>query len=208
LLSQLAKGGILFSGKVIFETTDKSQLQTIYLHESPKLEEIIKVLNYESVNLFAEHLLLQIAAEKTGVGNREKGIELIKDYWRSKEIKTDNFYMEDGSGLSHFNAISPAQITSILVFMAQKSENREVFIKSLPNAGNGTLSGFSAEFFPGNSLKAKSGSMTRVRCYAGYLQSDSNKKIAFTIMFNNFSGSHSKLIKEIENLLFLIKKSS
>jgi D-alanyl-D-alanine carboxypeptidase len=35
--------------------------------------------------------------------------------------------MEDGSGLSHFNAVSPAQINSILIYMEGKSENREVF---------------------------------------------------------------------------------
>ena len=205
LLSQLANEGVLCSGKVIFETADKNRFQTIYNHESPKLEEIIKVLNHESVNLFAEHLLKQIALEKTGLGNREKGIELIVEYWQSKGIKTNNLFMEDGSGLSHFNAISPAQMVSILVFMAQKSENKEVFINSLPNAGWGTLAGFNTDFFPGETLKAKSGSMTRVRCYAGYLQLDSGDKIAFSIMFNHFTGSHSKLVKEIEKFLYLIK---
>lgn len=208
LLKQLAKEGVFISGKVIFKSVDKNQLQTIYIHESPQLEEIVKVLNHESINLFAEHLVLQIAFEKTGIGNREKGIALINEYWKSKGILTESLFMEDGSGLSHFNTISPEQITSILVFMAQKSENREGFFNSLPNAGNGTLSGFSTEFFPGETLKTKSGSMTRVRCYAGYLKSDSDKKIAFTIMFNHFSGSQSKLIKEIEDLLFSIKKSS
>lgn len=207
LLDQLEKEGVLFSGKVIFKTIDKNQLQTIYIHESPKLVEIIKVLNYESVNLFAEHLVMQMAFEKTGQGNSEKGIAIIKEFWQSEGIETDNLFMEDGSGLSHYNAISPAQINAILFFMAQKSENSEIFINSLPNAGNGTLSGFGTEFFPGNSLKAKSGSMTRVRCYAGYLHTDSDKKIAFAIMFNHFSGLHSKLTKEIENLLLTARKT-
>jgi D-alanyl-D-alanine carboxypeptidase/D-alanyl-D-alanine-endopeptidase (penicillin-binding protein 4) len=115
--------------------------------------------------------------------------------------------MEDGSGLSHFNAVSPAQINSILIYMAGKSENREVFLYSLPSAGNGTIKSFSADSFPQNTLKAKSGSMTRVRCYAGYLHTESGKNIAFTVMFNHFSGTHSNLIKEIENLLVTIRKT-
>jgi D-alanyl-D-alanine carboxypeptidase len=49
--------------------------------------------------------------------------------------------------------------------------------------------------------------MTRVRCYAGYLELNSGRKVAFSIMFNHFSGQSSKLVKEIENLLFSIKKS-
>jgi D-alanyl-D-alanine carboxypeptidase/D-alanyl-D-alanine-endopeptidase (penicillin-binding protein 4) len=90
--------------------------------------------------------------------------------------------------------------------MAQISENNKAFINSLPSAGIGTLSGFNTSFFPQNTLQAKSGSMTRVRCYAGLIQTDSGKKIAFSIIFNHFSGSSSKLVKEIENFLYIIKK--
>jgi D-alanyl-D-alanine carboxypeptidase/D-alanyl-D-alanine-endopeptidase (penicillin-binding protein 4) len=206
LIDELAQEGIFLSGEIKLQKADISKFQTIYIQESPILAEIIKVLNYESVNLFAEHLVKQIAYEKTGVGSREKGIELIMDFWNSKGIFEDEFFMEDGSGLSHFNAISTNQITSILVFMAQISENNKAFINSLPSAGIGTLSGFNTSFFPQNTLQAKSGSMTRVRCYAGFIQTDSGKKIAFSIMFNHFSGSSSKLVKEIENFLYIIKK--
>ena len=207
LMNQLAKEGIFISGQIKFENVDKKQLQIITFQESPKLEDIIKVLNHESINLFAEHMVLQIAAENTGLGNRENGIQLIREFWHSKGIDTHNLFMEDGSGLSHFNAISPAQINSILIFMERKSENREAFLNSLPSAGNGTIKSFSADSFPQNTLKAKSGSMTRVRCYSGYLQLDSGKRVAFSIMFNHFSGSSSKLINEIENLLLSIKKT-
>jgi D-alanyl-D-alanine carboxypeptidase/D-alanyl-D-alanine-endopeptidase (penicillin-binding protein 4) len=207
LLNQLAKEGIFISGEVKFETVNKNQFHTIYIHQSPKLDEIVKVLNHESVNLFAEHLVLQIAAEKAGLGNREQGLKLVREFWDSKGIDTHNLVMEDGSGLSHFNAVSPAQINSILIYMEGKSENREAFFYSLPSAGNGTIKSFSADSFPQNTLKAKSGSMTRLRCYAGYLHADSGKNIAFTLMFNHFSGTHSNLIKEIENLLVTIRKT-
>jgi D-alanyl-D-alanine carboxypeptidase/D-alanyl-D-alanine-endopeptidase (penicillin-binding protein 4) len=207
LITNLAKEGIFITGDIKFQKTDKAKFHAIYVHESPILAEIVKVLNHESVNLFAEHIVKQIAVEKAGIGIREKGIELITDFYKTKDILKDDFFMEDGSGLSHFNTISPDQITSILIFMAQKSENSEAFFNSLPNAGTGTLSGFNTELFPGNTLNAKSGSMTRVRCYAGYLQTDSGNKFTFSIMFNHFSGSSSKLVKEIENLLFTIKNS-
>ncbi len=203
----MAKEGIFISGDVKFQEIDKSKFQTVYIHESPTLAEIIKILNYQSVNLFAEHLVKQIAAEKTGVGNREKGIELITEFYKTKEILEDDFFMEDGSGLSHFNAISPDQITSILIYMAQKSKSGEVFLNSLPNAGSGTLSGFSTELFPENTLKAKSGSMTRVRCYAGYLKTDSGKNLCFSIMVNQFLGGQQKIGSEVKNLLLILKKT-
>lgn len=206
-ISHLARVGIFISGTVRFEKVDSDKLQVVYIQESPPLKDIVKVLNYESVNLFAEHLVKQLAAVKNGVGNRQAGIDIIKDFWKSKGIDADVFFMEDGSGLSHFNAVAPQQFSNILNFMYNRSENKEAFIASLPRPGNGTLSGFDTSIFPGNTLQAKSGSMTRVRCYAGYLRLDSGKTIAFSIMVNQFTGSHSKLISEIQSLLNAIKIS-
>jgi len=200
-LKYLANEGVFISGEIKFEKINKKAFQTVYIQESPTLAEIVKVLNYESVNLFAEHLVKQIAFEKIGVGNRQSGIELIEEFWKSKGISTEYLFMEDGSGLSHFNAVSPAFFTAVLNFMTKRSTNKKTFLNSLPGAGEGTLKRFDKELFPENTLKAKSGSMTRVRCYAGYLDVDSGAKVAFSIMFNNFSGSHSKLADEIEKLL-------
>ena len=204
LLKYLAKEGVFISGKIRFEKVNRNSFQTVYIQQSPTLAEIIKVLNYESINLIAEHLLKQIAVEKIGVGNRQNAIEIVKDFWQSKGISTDNIFMEDGSGLSHFNAVSPQFFSTVLNCM-DASSNKKAFLNSLPPAGKGTLSRFDSQLFPENTLKAKSGSMTRVRCYSGYLKLDSGKNISFSIMVNHFSGSHSKLVGEIEKLLVEIK---
>ncbi len=202
LFSFLVKEGIFLSGEIKFERVEQDKLKTIYVHESPVLAEIVKVLNVESVNLFAEHLVKQIAFEKTGQGSRSVGIEIIKEFWKSKGLE-GNFFMEEGSGLSHFNAISPSQFNTILK-LSRETENAEMFLNSLPTASNGTLYGFDSGVFE-NKLKAKSGSMTRIRCYSGYLQTDSGSEIIFSIMVNHFDGPHSKLIEEIEKLLILAK---
>lgn len=203
LFFHLAESGIFISGKVRFEKTEKNKFQTVYVQESPPMSEIIKVLNHESVNLFAEHLVKQIASEKNGLGNREEGIKIIGEFWQSRGVA--GFFMEDGSGLSHFNAVSPAQLVAVFEYMLNESRNGQVFLYSLPGAGAGTLSGFSSVVFTGNQLKAKSGSMARVRCYAGYLEAVSGRKIAFSVMFNHFSGNHVQLVSEIESLLLEMK---
>ncbi len=208
LMAQLAKEGIFVSGEVRFSKTNTRDIQVIYIHESPCLTEIVKVLNYESVNLIAEHLVRQIAFEKAGIGNREKGLEIINDFWQNKIFGTEIFFMADGSGLSHFNAISPAHFTSLLQYMYLQSEYKAAFLNSLPSAGMGTMTGFSAERFPGNTLKAKSGSMARVRCYAGFLETDTDKMLAFAILFNHFGGSSFQLTREIEKLLYELQKSN
>lgn len=189
-------------GKIEFKKVIHNDLNTIFIQESPSLAEITKVLNYESVNLFAEHFLKQIAVESTGIGNRDEAIEIVEANWKQKGVQPD-FFMEDGSGLSHFNAVSPRFFVNLLQVMS----NNPDFANSLPGAGEGTLHHFDKTLFPGRTLKAKSGSMTRVRCYSGYLNTSSGKQLAFSIMFNHFSGSHSALISEIENLLIELKES-
>lgn len=203
-LQALSDKGVFISGEVLYKTVDQAKVQNIFIQDSPTLAEITKVLNYESVNLFAEHFLKQLAVEKYGIGNREAGIELVKEYWQGRGLDADDIFMEDGSGLSHFNAVSPAFFADLL----SKMSTNEAFVLSLPEAGEGTLYSFAKANFPGRTLQAKSGSMTRVRCYSGYLKADSGKELVFSVMFNHFSGSHAALVKEIEQLLLVLKEDN
>ena len=199
----LAKQGVFIDGETQFHEVRSDDFQVVYLQESPSLADITKVLNHESVNLFAEHLLKQLSVEETGIGNREKSIEIIKDFWKEKGLDSGHIFMEDGSGLSHFNAVSPRFFVNLLSVM----DGNDAFVQSLPTAGGGTLYQFGQENFPGATLEAKSGSMTRVRCYSGYLTTNSGRRLVFSIMFNHFSGSHSALIREIEQLLVELKSN-
>ncbi|WP_347841223.1 D-alanyl-D-alanine carboxypeptidase/D-alanyl-D-alanine-endopeptidase [uncultured Draconibacterium sp.] len=196
-LKALRAEGIFVREDIRFEPGDNQKAKLIYIQESPTLSEISEVLNHESINLFAEHFLKQLAVDKTGFGNRIDGIDLEKEFWNKKGLHTEKIYIEDGSGLSHFNAVSPAFFTSFLLYMA----SNKAFVSSLPVAGEGTLSRFDKSKFPGMTLQAKSGSMTRVRCYSGYLTTANNNSLVFSLMFNHFAGSHSTLITEVESLL-------
>ncbi len=200
-LQRLNEHGIFVSGNITTQNVDKNLFQTAYIQESPRLYEIVNILNEESVNLFAEHLVKQISAETEGKGKREKGLQIINDFYHQVGLDTMHIIMEDGSGLSHFNLATPEFYTGLLNFM----KNSHAFKNSLSTAGEGKLYQFSPNLFPEKSLMAKSGSMTRVRCYSGYLITDKNNQLAFSIMFNHFEGEHTKLIAEIEKLLALLK---
>lgn len=197
----LAREGVFLSGKIVDENVQNAGFKLIYSTESPPLTEIVKVLNYESVNLFAEHLVKQIAAEETGVGNYKTGLQLITELWENKGLDSRQLFMEDGSGLSHFNAVTPAFLNSVLVLMAGSETNAQLFKNTFPATGEGTLFHFNKLNAGRANLRAKSGSMKRVRCYTGYIRSNSGKDLAFTLMVNHFEGSHQKLITELENLL-------
>lgn len=200
-LIQVHTEGHISTGKYV----NQEQLDTLSTIESPTLAEIIDVTNHESVNLFAEHCLKQIAYETTGKGTTEDGLETVTEFWGSKGMDTKSLFMEDGSGLSRFNAFTPQQMVFILNYMKHSSINSAAFYKSLPTPPNGTLWYFNETSFPKNSLRVKSGSMTRVRSFAGQLTTKNGKDILFCIILNNFDCSQMQAIKAIEKLFLKMR---
>lgn len=203
---KLAANGISVSGETKYEKIKDDSSSQLSVIQSPPLRDIIRVTNHESVNLFAEHLLKHLAFKNSGLGTTKDGCKFVVDYWKAKGLDMTGFFMNDGSGLSRFNAITASQMVNILNYMKTKSAYSTDFFQSLATVGNGTLTVFRNENFPNQCLHAKSGSMTRVRCYAGYLNTISGKELTFTIMLNNFSCSQSEATKKIEELLIELRK--
>lgn len=178
--------------------------KVFYTHYSFPLKDIIKDTNVRSNNHYAEHLLRAVRRTKNTdiyTSALDEGIEETNEVWKSRGLNTDALFMFDGSGLSPANAVSPDFMCDLLVYMQAKSKNAAVFLESLPEAGKGGT--------VGNRLKGtrlagkvfmKSGSINGVQCFAGYYI-DGEKKYAFTVMVNKFTGSRSQVVRGIDNLL-------
>ncbi|MBV5315535.1 MAG: D-alanyl-D-alanine carboxypeptidase/D-alanyl-D-alanine-endopeptidase [Prolixibacteraceae bacterium] len=203
--TKLAANSIILKGSVKFEKSGTNS-STLAETLSPPLRDIIRVTNYESVNLFAEHFLKHLAFQKTGMGTTKEGCKFVVQFWKDKGLDMTGFFMNDGSGLSRFNAVTASQMVNILSYMKTKSAYAEDFYQSLATVGSGTLTVFKNENFPNQCLHAKSGSMTRVRCYSGYLTSLSGRQLCFTIMLNNFACSQTEAIRKVEELLVEFRK--
>jgi len=205
-MKRLSKNGISVSGATKYEKAKNGSSIRLSVVQSPPLRDIIRVTNHESVNLFAEHLLKHLAFQKYGLGTTKDGCKFIVEFWKDKGLDMTGFFMNDGSGLSRFDAVTASQMVAILNYMKTKSVHSADFYQSLATPGNGTLTVFSSADFPNDCFHAKSGSMTRVRCYAGYLTSLSGRNLSFTIMLNNFSFSQSEATQKIEEVLLEIRK--
>jgi serine-type D-Ala-D-Ala carboxypeptidase/endopeptidase (penicillin-binding protein 4) len=180
----------------------KQAVTNISSISSPPLSEIIEVLNHESVNLYAEHLVKEIGKVYKNTGSTEKGIQCINEWLTLSGINTEGMFIEDGSGLSPLNAINSRSIVSLLFYMKTSGRHYNEFLSSLPDAGKeGTLKNHFNDPAFESRLKAKSGSMTRVRSYAGYYTTASGKNMVFCILVNNFSGPSQKVISMIEEIL-------
>ncbi len=169
---------------------------------SPELSEIIKLTNFKSINLFAEHLYKQSQLKKANFISKNIDKNFIKNYWRNKGLNTKGMFIFDGSGLSRYNGITAKQLVYILRYMKTKSKYSDVFISSIPLAGKeGTVKGMCKNTSAENNLRAKSGSLRNVRAYAGYVKTKSGRDLAFAIITNNFTCSSSKARKKLEKVL-------
>ena len=181
----LRASNIIFSGKIIFRMKPDNEAFTIIAEKlSPALKEILVPLNQESINLFAEHLLRETGLARKGSPTLNSSLEALTDFWSEKKIFLQGFYPTDGSGLSRSNAFCPRTLAEVLRYM-YLSSNRDDFFNSLPLAGrSGTLQASFKGSKLENNLRAKTGSMSRVRSLAGIFTNQSGRKIIFAIIIN------------------------
>lgn len=175
--------------------------ELLFLHLSPSLGEIVTQTNLKSINLFADHLLFQLAIKQNYKGNWESGIKTVKNFWESKGIDSKGLFLFDGSGLSHFNAISTRALNQVLIHMS-KSKNAQIFFNSLPVSGkSGTLKHFGKYTKLADKFKAKTGSMTGVRSYSGILSKKNGQEIAISLIINDYSCDSKVFNEKLEDLL-------
>jgi D-alanyl-D-alanine carboxypeptidase/D-alanyl-D-alanine-endopeptidase (penicillin-binding protein 4) len=152
--------------------------------------------------MYAEHLIKELGKKYKNTGSTAAGVEVIKDFLKNAGIETDGIFIEDGSGLSPVNSINSKELANLLLYMKRSGRYFTEYFNSLPDAGKeGTLKNYFRDPSFDSRLKAKSGSMTRVRSYAGYFTTQSGKQMIFSIIVNNYSGPSKKIISYIEEII-------
>lgn len=158
---------------------------------SPTLDRIAYETNHDSNNLFAETLLRTLGKELRSEGCYDSSYVAVKNVLKDIGVETSHgIRIQDGSGLSRQNLVSPDFFCRYLEAM-MSSPCFEEFVESLPSpGGTGTLAS-NMKNYPAETkerIKAKSGSMTGVRCYSGYIIPSEGCKddtIIFSIMVNS-----------------------
>lgn len=200
----IREAGIEIAGKPTTARLEKlstiNNYQTISEYTSPLLHEILESLNHRSINLYAETIVKELGKKFYSKGSASEGLNVINSFLDT--LGMTGLFIVDGSGLSHSNSISSKGLTDLLIHMKKNGKYFEYFESSLPDAGlEGTLKNwFKDDVFKGN-LKVKSGSMTRVRSYAGYFTTKKGRQMAFTFITNDFTGPSGKIVNHYENIL-------
>ncbi|MEP0848117.1 MAG: D-alanyl-D-alanine carboxypeptidase/D-alanyl-D-alanine-endopeptidase [Phycisphaerae bacterium] len=188
----LEQHGIRVTGEVVRRPLPEETLaaaQSIYTNRT-SLADVLWRCNTFSQNLFAECLMKALAAYDAGgrpsgvPGSWSGGAAVIERTLQTLGVSTDGAVFRDGSGLSHRNQVTAAQIAALLRVMPGRPHG-ETFIDSLADAGEeGTLRRqFSSPRFR-DRLIAKTGTIRGVRALAGYVNRPDGVRLAFALLLN------------------------
>lgn len=189
LSAELLKKGIRVEQNTS-EGLPRTELITLY---SPRLQEIVFHTNKVSVNLFAESL-----GVLTGGDDWQ---EKAKALFAAAGINAEGITLNDACGLSPMDAVPAGVFTDLLVYIGK--QDNAAFLRSLPVAGvDGGLAGYCYSFPQlKNNMKAKTGSMSGVRCLAGYITRSNGEQLAFTVLINHYTCTVSQLQRAVGRFL-------
>jgi len=181
---------ILESGKISLDVAKK--LQSLYRDENrlaiirtQPISESLKIMMKVSNNLYAEMMLRNLGARSTGLGSVETGVAALEEFLKKTGTPRNAVSLNDGSGLSRKNLITPDSVVRVLQYMDQHP-HRAIFLDMLPVAGrDGTLKKRMKRSPAFERIFAKTGSIEFVNTLSGYAVSRNGDRLAFSIMVNN-----------------------
>ncbi len=202
-------GGVWKKNPEVLDGQVTFNLKPLISHQGIFLADAVKDTNKYSNNVMARQIFLTIGLEKGAKPvTTDESSRIIKEWLKKFNLQFPELVLENGSGLSNIERISPQSMTRLLNFAA-RSKNSEIIVNSLPIAGvDGTMKhrlisrlkklweGNSSEsaFNPDTSLPStlqksgaymKTGTLQTVRAVAGYVVSKSGKVYAVSSIINH-----------------------
>lgn len=185
----LEKNGVTIDGGV--RLIDENDLRNVQWKEVTRttstMEQTIFVTNKRSQNFYAEQILKTLGVQVKGSGTLNAGIEVLKDFIGKLGFHHEDYQVDDGSGLSKGNRLSPKMITSLLLYM-NKHPHGKIFYDSLPISGNdGGLQRRMTSPRYKSRVHAKTGYIAKTSALSGYIEAKNGDMLAFSILMNNFN---------------------
>jgi len=213
LAAALQRKGVAVEGGTA-STTDSLVYRPLRCCANPLVEyrgrplpDIIFPILNTSQNWFAEMLLKILGREIGGVGSWEKGLEVEKRFLiDSVKIDSTAFALDDGSGLSAGNLVTPRAFVQLLDYM-YRHPKRAPFLAALPRAQQpGSL----LKRYVGTALEgrvlAKTGSIFRVNSLSGYIERADGRRFTFSIQANEHAVPSRQMLAQIDSVVVQIAR--
>jgi D-alanyl-D-alanine carboxypeptidase/D-alanyl-D-alanine-endopeptidase (penicillin-binding protein 4) len=173
--------GIEITGGIELGTPAEAEPQPLARIQSPPVSEILVPILQNSHNWYAEMLLRSLALRLRGEGRLDLGLEIERDFLiQQVGVPADAFFLDDASGLSHQNLLSPEAVVALLDHVRRQSW-RDAFVSALASPGHGTLRG-AGDLPP---MRAKTGTLAGTLGLAGYMHLESPQPILFAVFLNH-----------------------
>lgn len=204
LKDRLVASGISMKGQLLQKyVKQNNNIRYLVVIQTP-ITAVLKSSNKDSLGLAAECLIKTISAENTEGrinGQWSHGLELARHYLNSLGIPSEQYTLDDGSGLSRNNRLTAACIVTVLKEMYH-NKYADVFLSSLAVGGqDGTIAKyFHQSPYKGNII-GKTGYIRGVRSFSGICQTPEGD-IFFSILTEDGNSYTRKCINEIAQAIF------
>lgn len=179
--------------------TNKLENELMKIDSEP-LTILLAKVNQDSNNLFAE-ALLRILSNRS---EHHTGLEIVRESLTELGVDPDSYILQDGSGLSRQNLVSPEALVQTLRLMA-KTPDAEIYRESLAVAGvSGTLKKRFLDTPIQGNLQGKTGTISGVSALSGYLKIPNYQPLVFSIIVNQSTQPTSALRQAIDELILLL----
>jgi serine-type D-Ala-D-Ala carboxypeptidase/endopeptidase (penicillin-binding protein 4) len=202
-----AKGIEVVSGVTTSRDALPTGARVLAAYEGVPMAEMVRVVNKESQNLHAEMLLRLVGLKQNGEGTVEQGAAAALTFAERLRVPAAGWSIQDGSGLSRTDLLTPAGLAALLVAM-DRHPHAAAFRDSLPIAGvDGTLEtrmrGTPAE----KRVLAKTGTSQLINALAGYVTTVRGERLAFALFVNNHAGKSREAIRAIDRVAIALAEA-
>ncbi len=183
-----------------YQLLDKlpENISLVHRIESPPLLDLLDKCLKKSINLYADAIMNSLSDAL----QLESPNAVLNHFLDDLSLDAlSGIKIEDGSGLSARNAVCADSFTKIL-HAVQKKPWHEKFVRALALSGvDGTLKNRLKNLPKGIKVYAKTGSMTGVTGYCGYIYQDQKLLYSFALLVNNHQTENRYMRQKIDTLL-------
>lgn len=193
-------GGGAYDVDEVPEPLNGTATDLLHAHRSPPLAAIARPLIKDSINLYAE-AVLRLATGAEGGRTTGDALTAARARLESWGIPAAGIQMVDGSGLSRRNVLAANTLIALLQRFYDP-EGASPWMQAMAVAGrDGSLEKRMMGSPAAGNAMGKTGTMSNVRSFAGYVWTADGEPLAFAILANNFEGPGSAVTAAIDRLV-------
>lgn len=170
---------------------------------SPRLDDVVRVCLRESVNPYAEAIVLGLGLGRNRLLPRDAGRKRLQEWAARKGFEPSRMVLDDGSGLSRYNLVS-ARLLAKMLAADLGGPTGERLVDFMPRGGSGTMRRRFKELPDPSVVVAKTGTLDGVSNLAGILVRPDRDTLSFAFLCSGYTGSARVVRKFQDRLLALL----